>query len=70
MLDVSVVTPLSGSTATPNTLLMVGGRATMVLAAAVLPLPLSNDPITKVTLFLHSSRRARDAYGLHRQATP
>ena len=51
MLNVSVVTPLSGSTATPNTLLMVGGRATMVLAAAVLPLPPSNDPITEVTLF-------------------
>ena len=51
MLNVSVVTPLSGSTATPNALLMVGGRATMVLAAAVLPLPPSTDPITEVTLF-------------------
>ena len=46
MVNVSEVVPFSGMLAAPNTLVMVGGVATVKLADAVLPVP----PLVEVTL--------------------
>ena len=54
MLNVSVVTPLSGITATPNALLMVGATAATSLAVAELPVP-KEEVTASVALFLMPS---------------
>lgn len=43
MLNSNVVTPFSGSTATLKSLRMTGGKATIVLAVATLPVPASSE---------------------------
>jgi hypothetical protein len=45
MVNVSDVVPFSGMVAAPNTLVMVGGEATVKLAVAVLPVP----PLVELT---------------------
>ena len=53
IVKVKLVMPFTGSTATPKALLMVGGKATMVLAEAVLPLPPSMEVMADAVLFFN-----------------
>ena len=54
MLNVRVVTPLSGITATPKALLMVGGFAATNVAVAALPVPKEDTTLLVVLILMPS----------------